>query len=163
MYEGGIRVPMIVRWPGRIKPGAVSDLPWYFPDVLPTFADLAGASKHVPEDIDGISIAPTLLGKPGQTKHDYLYWEWPSYNWRKRKYDPKGLKQAVRAGDWKLVRHKRDESWQLYDLASDVGERKNIAAQHTNVVARMAAWVKKNRIEPPPQIEPEMPKGRKYR
>ena len=63
MNEGGIRVPMVVRWPGKIKPGSVSDLPWYFPDVMPTLAELAGVSKEVPADIDGISIVPTLLGE----------------------------------------------------------------------------------------------------
>ena len=123
MYEGGIRVPMIVRWPGRIKAGAISDLAWYFPDVLPTLAELAGAGEAVAKDIDGISIVPTLLGKGAQIRREYLYWEWPSYNWRKRAYDPKVLGQAVRAGDWKLLRHRRDKPWQLYNLASDVGER----------------------------------------
>ncbi|MCP4640030.1 MAG: arylsulfatase, partial [bacterium] len=84
MSEGGIRVPMIARWPGRVQAGSVSDLPWYFPDVMPTFAELAGADT--PDEIDGVSVAPTLLGQGDQQKHECLYWEWPSYNWRKKEY-----------------------------------------------------------------------------
>jgi arylsulfatase A len=71
-YEGGLRVPMVVRWPGKIKVGTVSDLPWYFPDVMPTLAELAGVSHEVPKNTDGISIVPTLLGKGEQQRHEYL-------------------------------------------------------------------------------------------
>jgi len=73
MNEGGIRVPMVVRWPGKIKAGSVSDLPWYFPDVMPTLAELANVSAEVPGDVDGISIVPTLLGEGKQRQREYLY------------------------------------------------------------------------------------------
>ena len=70
LNEGGIRVPMVARWPGKIKPGSVSDHPWYFPDVMPTLAEIAGVSKEVPKDVDGISVLPTLLGKGEQKQHE---------------------------------------------------------------------------------------------
>ena len=79
MYEGGIRTPMIVRWPGKIKAGTVSPHVWYFTDVLPTLAALAGV--EAPKGIDGLSVTPTLLGDASKQKqHDYLYWELPQYN-----------------------------------------------------------------------------------
>ena len=89
LNEGGIRVPMIARWPGRIKPGSVSDHPWYFPDVMPTLAEIADVSGEVPKDIDGISILPTLLGKGVQKQHEYMYWQY-------------GVR-AVRSGKWKGI------------------------------------------------------------
>src|SRR5262249_42708448 len=92
LYEGGIRVPFLARWPGKIKAGTTSDLPAGFFDLLPTFCAIAGVDA--PKDIDGVSLLPTLLGKGGQIKHSYLYWEFPGY----------GGQQAVRLGDWKGVR-----------------------------------------------------------
>src|SRR5262249_37099362 len=106
-YEGGIRVPLIVRWPGRIKATAGSDHVGYFPDVMPTLAELAGAGDHLPKSLDGLSFAPTLLSKPKEQKgHAYLYWE------------AAGVKQdvvqrAVRWGDWKAVRMKDAAAWEL--------------------------------------------------
>ena len=161
MYEGGIRVPMVVRWPGHIEAGRVSDLPWYFPDVLPTLAELAGA--ETPPDIDGISVVPTLLGQGTQPKHECLYWEWPSYDWRKREYTPDGLMQAVRSANWKMLRHKQSGPWQLYDLKNDIGEEHNIAEEHPEVIQRLADWIAANRVEMAPQVEPEKPEGKRYR
>jgi arylsulfatase A-like enzyme len=161
MYEGGIRVPMVVRWPGRMKAGQVSDLPWYFPDVMPTVAELAGA--ETPPDIDGISVVPTLLGKGAQRKHECLYWEWPFYDWGTKAYVADGLEQAVRSGHWKMLRHSRSEAWQLYDLANDIGEQHNLAGEHPEVVRRLEEWIAANRVEMVPQSEPKMPEGRKYR
>ena len=163
MYEGGIRTPMVVRWPGRIAPGTVSDLPWYFPDVMPTLADLAGAEQHLPDGIDGLSVVPTLTGKGRQEMHDGLYWEWALYDWGKHAYVPNGLMQAVRSGRWKLVRHRQDEPWELYDLDADVGETKDLAQAHPDVVARLSDWVTLNRAKPRPQIEPVMPEGKRFR
>ncbi|MEK7993007.1 MAG: arylsulfatase, partial [Planctomycetota bacterium] len=94
IYEGGIRAPMIVRWPGKIKAGAVSSYPWSFCDVFPTLADLAG-TRGLPKNIDGISVAPALMGKP-QNPERPLYWE---------SYESGGFHQAVRMGRWKGVRH----------------------------------------------------------
>ncbi len=163
LYEGGIRTPMVVRWPGKVRPGAVSDHPWYFPDVLPTLLDLAGASQLVPKDVDGLSVVPTLRGKGVQSRHACMYWEWPLYNWRKKAYDPNGLMQAVRSGRWKLVRHRRSQPWELYDLSQDLGEENDLAGSRPEVVARLATWIDENRTEPRPQREPEMPKGRRFR
>ena len=163
MYEGGIRVPMIVRWPGVVDAGAVSDLPWYFPDVLPTLTDLAGANRFVPSGIDGLSVAPTLLGQGEQRRHECLYWEWRLFNWRKKKEDPNGLMQAVRQDRWKLVRHRQDKPWELYDLSEDEGEQRDLAAAHPDVVERLTAWIAENRTEPRPQIEPPKPEGRSFR
>lgn len=161
MHEGGLRVPMIVRWPGHIPADRVSDLPNYFPDMMPTLAELAGASSHVPESIDGISLVPTLLddGRE-QAKHDYLYWEWPSYSWEKRGYA--NLWQAVRHGDWKLLRHDKQKPWELYDLSDDIGEQNDLAAEHPEVVSELTEWIEANRVDMPPQIEPEYPKGKRF-
>ncbi len=132
-YEGGIRVPLIVRWPGRIKPATVSDHVGYFPDVMPTLAELAGVEDQLPKRLDGLSFARALLGKPrDQKQHAYLYWE------------AAGVKQevvqrAVRWGDWKAVGKKGTEAWELYDLKTDVGEEKNVAAAHADVLRRIDA------------------------
>jgi arylsulfatase A-like enzyme len=165
MYEGGIRVPMIARWPGRIKAGVTSDHPWYFADVMPTLTELAGIKP--PNDIDGISVLSTLLGEHAagrrQEKHEFMYWEWQRFNWGKKKDVPGGLMQAVRTGDWKAVRLKSDAPLELYDLSKDIGEENNIADQHPEVVSKVEAYLKTCRIPPRPQIEPEMPEGRNYR
>jgi arylsulfatase A-like enzyme len=164
MYEGGIRVPMIVRWPGKIQAGQVSEHVWYFADVMPTLAELAGAGKYVPGGIDGISVVPTLLGRAEeQKKHEYLYWEWHLYDWSKRENVPNGLMQAVRMGKWKAVRHRSDEAFELYDLEKDVGEENNLAGQHSGVMRKIEAYIKRTRVEPRPQIEPEMPEGKVFR
>lgn len=140
LYEGGIRVPLIVKWPGHIKPGEVTDHMSAFWDVMPTLADLTGTKA--PENIDGISFAPTLLGKPqNQKQHEYLYWEFPAY---------KG-QQAVHMGDWKGVRQnlltKRNPEMkiELYNLKSDPGEKHDVSAQHPEVVARIKSIMKTGR------------------
>lgn len=124
LYEGGIRIPMIARWPARIKPGQVSGQIWAFWDVLPTFAELAGVPA--PSGIDGISMAPALLGQP-QTDHEYLYWE----------FHERGFKQAVRMGKWKGVRLTADGPVELYDLETDRAETSNIAHRHPETVRRI--------------------------
>lgn len=135
VYEGGIREPLIVRWKEKVAAGTTSDLPTYFPDWMPTLLDLVGATRDVPQDTDGISFAPTLLGHADQqSKHDFLYWEFPAY----------GSQQAVRVGDWKAVRQnmtklKPGESpkTELYDLSNDPAEAHDIAAENPDVVARL--------------------------
>jgi arylsulfatase A len=132
-YEGGIREPTVVRWPGKIKPGATSDHVGYFPDVMPTLAELAGASDHLPERIDGISFVPTLLGQPErQGKHEYLYWEAAGS-------EQNTVQQAVRWGDWKAVRMRPRAAWELYNLASDIGEEHNVADEQPEVLAKIEA------------------------
>jgi len=126
LYEGGIRVPMIVRWPGRIKAGAVSRHPSAFWDFLPTAAELAGAK--VPP-VDGISYAAALQGGK-QQEHPYLYWE---FKIRQDFY------QAARVGPWKAFRKRPDAPVELYDLHQDSGETVNLAESHPEVVAQMEA------------------------
>lgn len=124
LYEGGIRVPAIARWPGRIAPKSVSEQVWAHWDLLPTFAE--AASQASPRGIDGISMLPSWLGKPGQRQHKALYWE----------FHERGFQQAVRFGDWKAVRAKSGQSLELYDLKSDIGETRNLAAQRPEIVKR---------------------------
>ena len=116
LYEGGLRIPYIVRWPGKIKAGQVSDLLFYQVDVLPTLAELTDTNP--PEDIDGLSILPELLGENAmgrkQEQHEFLYWEF-------------GRQTAVRMNDWKAIQPKKDAPWELYDLSTDVSERNDIA------------------------------------
>jgi arylsulfatase A-like enzyme len=134
MYEGGIRVPMIVRWPGRIKAGRVSSQVWTFWDFLPTAAEITGVKP--PDNIDGISALPALLGKE-QRGHEFLYWE----------FHENGSKQAVRMGDWKAVRLAPGKPLELYHLETDVGESKNLAAGHPKIIARIEAYLKTARSE----------------
>lgn len=163
MYEGGIRVPMIVRWPGRIEPGTESALPCYFADMMPTFAELAGALKYVPADIDGLSIVPTLLGRDDkQKKHECLYWEWGRYNWARRKNEPGGPAQAVRMGKFKAVRPKAGVPFELYDLSRDISETNNIASERRDIVKKIENWVKANRLDPREQVEPKKPAGKRF-
>ncbi len=135
VYEGGIRVPMIVRWPGKVKAGAVSDHPWAFCDVLPTLCDLAG-TRGVPNNVDGVSVAPTLLGKK-QDANRPLYWE----------IFGGGFHQAVRMGRWKGVRHGLNGPLELYDVVADAGESNNVAAAHKDVVAKMEDYLRTCRTE----------------
>jgi arylsulfatase A-like enzyme len=134
LYEGGIRVPMIVRWPGRIKAGAVSDFPWAFWDFLPTAAELAGTAP--PPRLDGQSVVPVLLGRPSQP-HDFLYWE---------VHEP-GTRQAVRMGDWKAVRLAPRTPLELYNLKDDPGETNNLAGGQPGVVARLESYLKSARSD----------------
>jgi len=124
LYEGGIRSPMLVRWPGKVKAGAVSDFPWAFWDFLPTASELAGTAP--PHGIDGMSVLPSLLGR-SQKPHEYFYWE----------FHEGGFKQAVRMGDWKGVRPGTTMPVELYNLKEDIGEKKNVAADHPEVVSRI--------------------------
>ncbi|VGO20449.1 arylsulfatase [Pontiella sulfatireligans] len=137
LYEGGIHVPMIAAWPGKIKEGVVNDHISAFWDFLPTVAELIG--EPLPLKVDGVSYLPTLLGKDGQGNHDYLYWE----------FAMKGGRKAIRKGNWKGVRYDvfkaSDSMLELYDLSADPGETKNLAEQYPEVVAELDALMKKSR------------------
>ncbi|MDA2927141.1 arylsulfatase [Acidobacteria bacterium AH-259-G07] len=156
MYEGGLRVPMVARWPGKIAAGQVNDHVWYFADIMPTLAELAEVKP--PEGIDGISVLPTLLGENQvgrkQERHEFLYWEYGS---RQR------FRQAVRMGDWKAVRSQPGAPLELYNLRKDIGEKKNVAAQQPGILAKIVTYLKTCRTDPFPQIEPEKIKGQRYR
>lgn len=133
LYEGGIRVPFIARWPGKIPAGVVSDHVSAFWDVLPTLLEIAGA--EVPPDVDGLSMLPTLLGRPEEQEgHEYLYWEYHG-------------RQAVRLGDWKAYRTGVDAPIELYDLAADIGEAHDVAAEHPEVIARVVEIIRTARTK----------------
>lgn len=134
LYEGGIRVPMIVRWPGKINAGTVSHFPWAFWDFLPTAAEIAGVAP--PQGIDGMSVLPTLLGRQ-QKPHEFFYWE----------FHERGFTQAVRMGKWKAVRFGLNEPLELYDLSTDIGEQHNIAAEHPEIVAKIEEYLKTARVD----------------
>jgi arylsulfatase A-like enzyme len=135
LYEGGIRVPMIVRWPGRVKAGSTNDQVWAFWDFLPTAAELTGAKA--PRDIDGISMVPALLGAKQTNQHDFLYWE----------FHERGFQQAVRMGDWKAVKLAADKPLELYNLKTDLGEKENVADQRTDLTAKIEKYLKTARTE----------------
>ncbi|MHC4215864.1 MAG: sulfatase-like hydrolase/transferase [Planctomycetota bacterium] len=126
VYEGGIRVPFIARWPGKVAAGTVNDHVLAFWDFMPTAAELAGLP--VPEGIDGISFLPSLLGK-AQKEHEYLYWDYGHVR--------KTYMQAVRMGDWKGVRVGKDAALELYDLEKDPGEKKNLASEYPGIVSQI--------------------------
>ena len=137
LYEGGIRVPLIARWPGRIAGGSTSDFAGAFWDFLPTFSELAGA--ETPAGLDGISLVPALTGDSSeQPPHEFLYWEF---------HEGEGSKQAVRMGDWKAVRLGPNQPLELYNLAEDIGEQNNVAAERAEVVAKIDKYLETARSE----------------
>lgn len=123
LYEGGIRVPMVVRWPGKIKAGATSDHPSAFHDFLATACELAGVK--IPDSTDGISYVPAMTGRK-QESHRYLYWQF-------------GQKAAVRSDRWKAVLfgHGKGQRIELYDLETDIAEQKDLAKKHPEIAARL--------------------------
>jgi len=141
LYEGGIRVPFIARWPGTVPAGKTSDHISGFQDIFPTACDLAGVRKR--PQTDGISLAPLLTGKAGkQKRHPHLFWE----------FYERGGKQAVLKGNWKGIRlnsqKNPDAPLELYDLSQDLGEEHNIADQHPELVREMAAIMKAEHVDP---------------
>jgi len=129
LHEGGIRVPMIASWKGKIEPGSTTDLISATWDILPTLCDVTGLKP--PDDINGISFLPTLLGNDQQKKHDFLYWEFPAY----------GGQQAVRMGKWKAIRKDIIKNGnldiELFNLEEDIQEQHNVADQHPDVVVKI--------------------------
>jgi arylsulfatase A-like enzyme len=146
LTDGGIRVPFIARWPGKVKPGSVSEHVSAFQDLLPTVADLSGAK--LAGDTDGISFAPTLLGTGDQKKHDFLYWN----------FDEQGGKRAVLQWPWKLIHLNtgakpaqarkgakpappKPLAKELYNLENDIGEERNLAAENPARVAELEKFM----------------------
>ena len=137
LHEGGIRVPLIASWPGNIAPGTESDHISAFWDLLPTLCDVAGAD--IPEDVDGISYLPELLGEGDQKKHPYLYWEFPESNGQ----------QAVRMEQWKAIRKDiRDGNLELelYNLETDIQEQQNVADEHPEIIQQMESIMKNEHV-----------------
>lgn len=143
MYEGGLRVPLIVRWPEMIEPGQESDHVWTFWDVLPTLAELVGATA--PDSIDGMSMLPAVLGADVTGRvpasHEFLYWEYGNV------LGKAPIRQAVRWGNWKAVRGDLDQPLELYDLTRDIGETTDIAAEHSDIIASILAYLDTARVE----------------
>jgi arylsulfatase A-like enzyme len=141
LFEGGIRAPLIVHWPGRIAPGSQADHISAFEDVLPTLADISGS--RIPEGTDGISFLPVLQGNSGQKKREYLYWEYPE----------RGGKQAIRKDQWKAVRVNVSENPEsplmLFDLEKDPYETTDISAENPGVVKELRSLMEKSRIPDP--------------
>ena len=138
LYEGGIREPMIVSWPGKIQSGSKTDHISAFWDVLPTIAEVTGAK--MPQNIDGISFLPTLLAQNRQKKHEFMYWE----------FHEQGGRQAVRKGCWKLVCYQvldpAKTTTELYDLDKDLGEANNVAGKHPEIVKELRNMMKNARV-----------------
>ncbi len=142
-HEGGIRIPFIARWPGKIKPGTVSDLMFAFYDLMPTFCDVAGIKNYEEkyrnprlenDYFDGISIYPTLTGEGEQVMHDHLYWEFHETNMI-----------GVRKGNWKLV--VKNGNCQLFDLATDLHEDHDLSASYPNVVSELKNIIRQEHVE----------------
>ena len=151
-YEGGIRVPFIVRWPGHIKAGSRSDTQIAFWDIMPTFCDIIGVKDYVgrygnkdkDDHFDGISFLPTLKGKiRKQLRHDHLYWEFDETD-----------QVAVRKGDWKLISIRG--KCHLYNLADDIHEDHDIASLHPDIVEQLKAITYKEHT-PSPHFKVTMP------
>ncbi len=139
LYEGGIRVPLIARWPGTIAAGGTSDHISYFGDAFATLAELT--QQPIPQHLDSISMLPTLTGKTAeQRQHDYMYWE----------FYEQGSKQAVRSQNWKAVRIPMiTGNTELYDLATDIGETTNVATEHADVVHRLEQMMTEAHVPDP--------------
>ena len=137
LYEGGIRMPTIVSWPGHTPAGSDSDFASAAWDWLPTFCELAGVDP--PAGLDGVSLAPTITGMGEQVEHDYLYWE----------FHEQGGRQAIRRGDWKAIRldvtRLPDGPVELYNLADDPAEATNVADRHPEIAAQLAAMMEEVR------------------
>jgi arylsulfatase A-like enzyme len=135
LNEGAIRVPLIVSWPARVKAGGVSDLPCASWDIFPTAADIVKAPA--PGETDGISLLPALTGQTQTNRHEFLYWEL---------HEPT-FKQAVRMGDWKIVRSTFDGPPELYNLKTDPGEKTNVAGKNPDVVMKISSYLRTARTD----------------
>lgn len=140
MYEGGVRVPMIAWWKGKIKPGSTSAHAGIFYDIMPTLAEVAGI--EAPEQTDGISFLPELMNKT-QKEHEHLYWEIQEGS------TPKGYRQALRKGGWKVVRYQQNGKPELYNIEEDLFEKSDQAQKRTELLKEMDVLMQ-NQSEPNP-------------
>ena len=142
-YEGGIRIPCIVRWPGKTKPGTICEVPSYFPDWFPTLTEIGGGKTPENQQLDGINLTDVLQGEPAPKRTEPMIWEFSGY----------GGIVAIRDGKWKAirtaVRKKNPGDWQLYDLESDRNETNNVAGNNPEIVERLEkAFLKTRTAEP---------------
>ncbi len=141
LYEGGIRVPMIVRWPSKVKPGSLNHTPVVSTDFFPTFLEAAGVKPDPKTPLDGESLLPVFM-QTGELKRDALYFHYPNFAWHK----DNRMGGAIRAGDWKLIERYDDGSLELFNLAEDLSEKKDLAAEHPDkakaLQKKLAAWRK---------------------
>ena len=145
VYEGGIRVPCIVKWPGNTTPGSIATMPSYFPDWFPTLSSIAKADVPADHQLDGVNLQPVLQGDAEPKRTELMTWEFHGY----------GGQVAVRDGPWKIVRQKTrrgKEPWELYHLENDPGEKNDIASRHPDIVGRMKEFFLASR-----QPEPDFP------
>jgi uncharacterized sulfatase len=154
LYEGGVRVPLIVRWPGIVAPGSVCAAPVSSVDICPTMLDLAGVADPPDAAIDGVSLARLLMGGP-EPDREAIFWHYPHYH----HCTPCG---AVRKGNLKLIEHFEDGSLELYDLAADIGEQSNLVGDRPDLASELAEWLRLWRRmvgaampEPNPAYDPE--------
>lgn len=141
LYEGGIRVPMIISWPGRVQPSTQTDFMCSFWDVMPTFREILNP-KAKNQQMDGVSLLPLLENRKGQKEHEYLYFEFQEMNGR----------QAVRKGPWKLVHMNvrgKNPYYELYNLNSDPSERHNMLNQYPEKVTELKAIMQSSHIRNP--------------
>jgi len=140
-YEGGVRVPLIVKWPGAVKPGTTCDVPVVSPDVYPTFLEMAGLPPRPRQHVDGLSLVPLLKGEKQSLDRDAIYWHYPHTS--NQGGGPHG---AVRAGDWKLIEWYEDGGIELYNLKDDLGEQDDLSEKMPERAAdlkeKLHAWRK---------------------
>jgi len=136
IYEGGIRVPFMIRWPGVTKPGSTCNVPVISTDLYPTFLSLAGLPLRSEQHLDGLSLAPLLRGGT-HLNRNCLYWHYPQY----QTLPPHG---AVRSGDWKLIEHYEDGALELYNLADDPGEKTNRVAIYPERAGQLSQQLHKH-------------------
>ncbi len=151
LYEGGLRIPFLVQWPGKIEAGRTSDFVFAQYDILATLAELAGT--NAPAGSDGVSIVPELLGRSDQkASHEMFYWEYQNQT-------------AVRYGDWKAIQPKRESSWELYDLAIDISEKQSVSADNPEILKKMQDFVvgAHSPVKPGTYLDPTREKQEKDR
>ena len=162
LYEGGIRVPWIVRWPGRVQPGSVCTTPVISMDCYPTLLEVAGLPPTPDHPLDGKRLVPLLTQSQG-FERDSLYFHYPNYAFHKQNR----LGSAIREGRYKLIKYYQDDKLELYDLSNDIGEQNNLAAQSPKLAARLAGkldqWLRERNARFPLRNETTIPKSDKAR
>ena len=152
LYEGGIRVPLIIRWPSKTKPGTTSNEPVISMDIYATLLEVAGMSPKPDEPIDGVSLMPLLTGS-GMLNRDAIAFHYPNYAYHKRNR----LGSAIRSGNYKLIKWYDDDSRELYDLSKDIGEQDNLAQRQPNLADKLEkkldAWLTETGAKLPVRVE----------